>query len=95
MNLYFLNDELSEQIVYVGTAVNLGEFVKIFNHHLYNIHIVTDYYQEAKLEKVNGKNFLQVIEGYHSEELNKEYKSTRYLIKVRQYAPDRVYDLTV
>ena len=95
MNLYFLEDTLDKHIGYVGTALSLDDFIKVFNHHLYNAHIITDYYQKAELEKVDGKIFLQIIDGYHDEELNKEYKSTRYQVKIRQDAPDRVYDLTI
>jgi hypothetical protein len=92
VNLYFVKDERENKIKWVGTAIDRQNFLDVFNHFLYNLNMVTDYFQRAELfDQGNGQFYVVVTDGYHDDP-DKKYESGRYLLLERQYSPNRIYD---
>ena len=92
MNLYFVKDEREGTIEWVGTATDRQNFLDVFNHYLYNLNIVSDFFQKAELsDQGNGQFYVVVTDGY-DDDPDRKYESGRYLLLERQYSPSRIYD---
>lgn len=92
MNIYFLKDTEDDFIMWTITAKTLHEMERILNHYLTNLHQVNDYERTAELsEEEDNEVFVRVYDKYKDE--SNWYPSAEYRVLVRQYSPDRVYDL--
>ena len=95
MNLYFLESlSKDKKVELVVTARNKEDLLKVVNHYLYNLHSVTDYYQRAEYATLfdTSKLVMVIIDGYHDDP-SREYPSKTFVVKERQYSPNRVYDI--